>query len=300
MLNFYLDESGNTGTNWLDENQPYFVYGGWLLEDKTIDAGIQCISSAFDFYNGNELKSAKLIDKHLREVVLFFEEFIKLGAIPVFVIADKKYMIAAKIVETFFDPMYNGGVNNIITYPSDFKKALSEYVFDIPDIINIFGALISSGEISESSAKCIKSTLSSEFSNIGLIEFGNSINNLSDKNLNAMFEEFRRVTNNGTRTWLTLTAPLLICLINNISVLSSDTEPIHIYPDELRGYSDVFTQSELFCNNILGGEYRIQTINSKANKLIQAADLLCGYISRCFRDVERFSKIDESTSFFIP
>jgi len=54
----------------------------------------------------------------------------------------------------------------------------------------------------------------------------------------------------------------------------------------------------LFCNNILGGEYRIQTIDSKANKLIQAADLLCGYISRCFRDDKKYSNIEESISFF--
>lgn len=25
----FFDESGNTGTNWTNKEQPYFVYGGW-------------------------------------------------------------------------------------------------------------------------------------------------------------------------------------------------------------------------------------------------------------------------------
>lgn len=32
---FFFDESGNTGTNWLDQKQPYYIYGGWMLmKDK--------------------------------------------------------------------------------------------------------------------------------------------------------------------------------------------------------------------------------------------------------------------------
>ncbi|WP_412137665.1 DUF3800 domain-containing protein [Lentilactobacillus parabuchneri] len=34
LLNYYIDESGNTGSNLLDENQPYFVYGGWIMDDN--------------------------------------------------------------------------------------------------------------------------------------------------------------------------------------------------------------------------------------------------------------------------
>lgn len=68
---------------------------------------------------------------------------------------------------------------------------------------------------------------------------------------------------------------------------------------KLFGYKDVFAKSELFCNNTLGGEYRIRTMDSKANKLIQAADLLCGYISRCFRDAEKSIQILKKHIVFI-
>ena len=37
MLALYFDESGNTGTNYLDVRQPYFVYGGWLIEKEKED-----------------------------------------------------------------------------------------------------------------------------------------------------------------------------------------------------------------------------------------------------------------------
>lgn len=36
-----------------------------------------------------------------------------MDAIPVFGVADKRYMIAAKIIETFFDREYNPNVNKI-------------------------------------------------------------------------------------------------------------------------------------------------------------------------------------------
>ena len=28
----YLDESGNTHNDWFNKDQPYFIYGGWLIE----------------------------------------------------------------------------------------------------------------------------------------------------------------------------------------------------------------------------------------------------------------------------
>ena len=30
----FFDESGNTGTNWLDVSQPFFVYGGWIIAEE--------------------------------------------------------------------------------------------------------------------------------------------------------------------------------------------------------------------------------------------------------------------------
>ena len=38
-------------------------------------------------------------------------------------------------------------------------------------------------------------------------------------------------------------------------------------------------------------------MDSKANKLIQAADLLCGYIFWCFRDAEKYSNIEKAHRF---
>jgi len=34
---FFVDESGNTGTDWLNKDQPFFVYGGWLIPNENID-----------------------------------------------------------------------------------------------------------------------------------------------------------------------------------------------------------------------------------------------------------------------
>ncbi len=49
-------------------------------------------------------------------------------AIPVFIIADKHFMIAAKIVETFFDCAYNPNIKNSFNWQSDLKRMLAEVI----------------------------------------------------------------------------------------------------------------------------------------------------------------------------
>ena len=47
MLALYFDESGNTGTNYLDVRQPYFVYGGWLIEKEKEDEICESVERIF-------------------------------------------------------------------------------------------------------------------------------------------------------------------------------------------------------------------------------------------------------------
>lgn len=69
------------------------------------------------------------------------------GAIPVFGVADKKYMVAAKIIETFFDHMYNPNVNGYLTYRSELKKALADNVSSNEGLLHEFSRIIHDGTI---------------------------------------------------------------------------------------------------------------------------------------------------------
>ena len=108
----YFDESGNTGSNWIDAQQPYFVYGGWLIKDDKKKDAVSLLSECFSDSKAAELKSKTIWDRKKDKLIDFINGMVdKVGAIPCFAIADKKYMIAAKIVETFFDCKYNPYVN---------------------------------------------------------------------------------------------------------------------------------------------------------------------------------------------
>ncbi len=59
----YFDESGNTGSNWLDKQQPYFVYGGWLLKDDKKEKATELLKECFSNSKATELKAKIIWDK---------------------------------------------------------------------------------------------------------------------------------------------------------------------------------------------------------------------------------------------
>ena len=50
---FYIDECGNTGSNFLDRAQPFYIYGGWLLKDELY---VNCQKELKDKFLGKQAK----------------------------------------------------------------------------------------------------------------------------------------------------------------------------------------------------------------------------------------------------
>lgn len=159
---FYIDESGNTGTDWLNNEQPYFVYGGWLIMNKNKREVEKYLKSILSKQQGPELKS-KNIFKKKNGTKIFFEIFNtmvqKFYAIPFFGITEKRFMVAAKIVETFFDCEYNPAVNTYLTHPVELKKALASCIYTNNTIIELFAPLIKDCSLSLEKMKEINSEL---------------------------------------------------------------------------------------------------------------------------------------------
>lgn len=95
---FYCDKSGNSGSNYLDANQPFFILSGWLIPEKVInDIDIVESFKKIIFIKGNldyKIRNYSKIDKIL-------DKFFKLGCLPVSIILEKKFAIAAKISKYF-------------------------------------------------------------------------------------------------------------------------------------------------------------------------------------------------------
>lgn len=282
MLELYFDESGNTGTNYLDDRQPYFVYGGWLIEkekSKEICERIEqifCQSKAKELKAKNKLNYGKI--KELFDMMIF-----DFGAMPVFGVADKKYMVAAKIIETFFDHMYNPNVNGYLTLKTELKKALADSVSLNETLLIEFSRIIHDGTLELEAMRKIEDKLSEHFKKENLFDVQKSVSGLSDSSLQDMIGEFEFISRNGAeKRWLTLVEPVLIDRLYNVGLYSEiKGEKVDFYVDELWGYQNVFEELSSILNKerIIKNVKFVKQCKSDENLLIQAADLLCGFIS---------------------
>jgi hypothetical protein len=302
--NYYIDESGNTGTDWFNFDQPYFVYGGWLIpKDKTNEVE-KYLKGLLSKTQAPELKS-KNFYKRKYAMSDFYDIYFKMineySALPVLGITNKKFMIAAKIVETFFDGVYNPFVNGYLSYPVEVKKALASCIYQDNKILEDFSKIIKKCDASINEMNNINQQLVNFFVSNGLTMVAETLTGLSDENFNDMIGEFRTVSKDGKRkSFLTLTISGLVDLLRNIEFYcASKNVNVEVIHDELHGYRDSFNELESIflrdqeprvfeINNFCFlSNYphikSIEMINSKSDLMLQVTDLLCGFISNTFQ-----------------
>lgn len=289
-MHAYFDESGNTGSNWLDNQQPFFVYGGWIVNEKYYDVATNILKQCFSGSKADELKSGYVWRRKRPQLVNFINRMLNEAfAIPCFGVADKRYMIAAKIVETFFDCEYNPYVNSYLTFKSDLKKALADSISENEEIVFCFAELIKTGTIDLEKMKLIRDRLGEHFRTI-CEETANVIFRLNDSELLMMIDEFETVTKKGKeKKWLSFVEPVLFeraMCIDDLCYQVSDAGYIQV--DELAHFDDVFEQiNEIICNRgIYKKLSKIKTCDSKNEPLIQAADILSGFVARSFIEID--------------
>lgn len=96
---FYCDESGYTGTDWANPDQPVFVHGGWLVFDDRLDELREALAT---LKRKARIQSPDVKYQHLarrpnpaiafRE---FFVEALRASAVPCFQLVDKQYFIGS-------------------------------------------------------------------------------------------------------------------------------------------------------------------------------------------------------------
>lgn len=133
---FYCDESGNTGVHWGDPDQPVFVHGGWMIPAIHQDALLAELPLIRQRHrlNAPELKWQQLARRANGSAVFrdIFQVILANASVPFFHVMDKDYILAAKAVETFFDPAYNHFLPMAFTSAYNIKKDLAEHLFLAP------------------------------------------------------------------------------------------------------------------------------------------------------------------------
>ena len=132
----YCDEAGNTGPNFIDQNQPIYVLAGLLVPsaaEPVLDAAIQTARRT----GAQEVASARMLDSEsgCRRLEGALKKLEEAGCVPVYVIFEKRFGVAGKIVETFLDPFYNPLIGNEWTWPSETKIRLARHLHELPDAV---------------------------------------------------------------------------------------------------------------------------------------------------------------------
>lgn len=144
MLNFYIDESGNTGDNLLNKDQPFFVYGGWIIQDDYLaevqDGLIHLAGGTSEIHyktlsTQQAIAANKLITKYINKMTESSQlESIK--ALPILVIADKKSIMCEYFMYSVFDSHYNqkkykSFIDLISIYQNNMQRKLQLSIIDL-------------------------------------------------------------------------------------------------------------------------------------------------------------------------
>lgn len=117
----FMDESGNSGSNFLDLQQPIFsLIGLGINDDRMVDIinEIDKIRKKYKVMKGHRLHAKRMNvdrrEKMTREIIemLMTKEFSLF-----FSIIEKKYLISTYIDSDLYDPYYNDNCDNTWTYP---------------------------------------------------------------------------------------------------------------------------------------------------------------------------------------
>lgn len=126
----YCDESGNSGINYLDEGQPIYAVGGWLVPREREDAwlaaidGIRLESGVDELHGKKLLKSRAGRDTALRVL----EAGLQRGCLPVSLVAWKDHALALRLVETFLDPGTNPSANWLPNNATDTRSTVATLI----------------------------------------------------------------------------------------------------------------------------------------------------------------------------
>ena len=306
---FYCDESGNTGTHWADPDQPVFTYAGWLVPREAREASVDALDEIRARYRfqGAELKWSS-VGRRANGAAIFREMFKLLlngPAMPFFIIADKDYHLAAKVIETYFDPEYNPNVAPGFTGAMTVKKDLAEVALGAPAIMSEFAVWIHSGiEPAADDVLRVAERLRVHFDACGRADAASALSGFTVEGVSDIQREFAVAPWARTTTGHTLFA-LLQRLEEFLRIHHLNVEIVH---DQLVRFDPLLDMMRGMFREVDGSDtYQIEDavmylgmptvtglrlVDSKAEPLVQAADLLAGFLRTVFTKLKRAEPLD--------
>jgi hypothetical protein len=143
-LHVFCDESGNTGSNFLDADQPVYVLAGWGVKfDGLLSASALVESSRSRYGIRGELRAKNLLKTQTgcKAAADLIDKLSAHRCFPIFTIVEKRYAVAAKIVDTYLNYVYNPQAPKIVGFDAVACQELADLFCDIPeDLLRRFAA----------------------------------------------------------------------------------------------------------------------------------------------------------------
>lgn len=296
----YLDESGNTGMNFLDKNQKIFFHGGWLIEKSKKEKIKESLSSLFQYVAGNEVKAAKALKDNENGKIIFTKMLLCMkenNSYPLITTVEKIYAISFNMVDTFFNVHYNHSLTDGFT-TAGIKLSLSYYIYweaidsieQDDNILNMYSKILANKVHNNKKEECIKSIrdkLACLFKDKFPIIHSN-IMDITDGELSSISLNFNK-NNYSTNIFSQSIYSILERLFSTII-----KEEITIIHDELTNMKKILEPMMnlrlIRSNKPFSDLVKIELADSKKDVIIQAADLLCGYMNKYYDEINSIMK----------
>ncbi|WP_241475240.1 DUF3800 domain-containing protein [Priestia flexa] len=319
-FNIYCDESGNSGGNYLDQQQPFYVLSGWLVPQNISYIPKNMVKRFKDLYYGEkeELKGSEILRSNIGQhnANTLFRE-IGEYCTPFYVIAEKRYCIAAKIVETYLDPIHNNKIPIEHTWKNAERKDIADLIYNTCErAIEEFGETYKNPEVNKFTQ--VLELLIEELNEKGFIELGKIFSGAYDY-MDAIFEEefsmIEYLPNNAMRT---LNLPIFISFIQLIEEFSTkvDLKKVSMYHDNTKQFYKAYPEAfnwyaakkkedfKLVLQNgqvILSSLKKLKSMSftdSLDSPLIQAADVFASFLNMYSTRVMMDKKISPESKKF--
>lgn len=299
-VDIYCDESGNSGGNFLDSQQPVYVLAGWSIDKNKRFLADKIIQRFHEKYYPDkpELKGSEILKSNEGQIRTneLFDELGKLGCNPLFVIAEKRYCVAGKIVEAFFDSENNNRVHPSFSWMNDMKKEITEIIYKVSvQSIEKYATMHKNASIEN--VKDLQLTVMNELMNSGHQNLAYVVEGSSDYIENILWEEDFSKTAMPKKALHSLNLPIFVSFIQ-LAEKANRTKgnKARMFHDETKQFEDSYAEVfNLFKNapsfetvlengmTILGGFRSIKSLrlmNSVNTPMVQAADLLASFINK--------------------
>lgn len=295
----FCDESGNTGPDWANIDQPIFVHGGWLVPDDTdlspFDDGIERLKHQYNL-RSPELKTSQILKRTKASAILrdFFRLGMDLAAIPLFHVADKAYLLGAKVVETYFDPEYNQTLPTAFIGNAGRKKRIVEGLLGDEPLLKEFAGFHRAGVAPPPDLiRRHAGATARRLQDVGQLWAAKQLAGLTDKGIEEIQAEFKLPSRMRSTTGHTLFSVMqqLEILLRGPLLWPANARVVH---DNLVRYDETLDLIRRLFSGPPGDDIvlrdgrsipssfphitELSLEDSKAVPMLQMANLLCGYV----------------------